>query len=232
LIQTISLQARTGWFLSDNAYDRRWAAENPSAHFGWIPDSVRGLWFYHTQMYDSAISIVTRHSFESNPWSWIVMGRPTLLFFESPTSGQKGCTVAQCSQAIIALGNPVIWWGATLAIGILLFQWALRRDWRAGAVLAGLAAGYLPWFLYQQRTIFNFYTVAFTPWVVLALTYVLGMMLGPARQSEQLRKRGALAAGMVVVLAVITFWYFLPVYNAQVIPQPSWSDRVWLPSWT
>ena len=42
-------------------------------------------------------------------------------------------------------------------------MWALRRDWRAGAILAGLAAGYLPWFDYQNRTIYTFYAVAFVP---------------------------------------------------------------------
>ena len=222
----------TGWFLSDNAYDRQWAADHPSAHFGWVPGAVRGLWFYQTQMYQSSISIDSSHPFESNPWSWLVMGRPTLLFFESPTLGQKGCKVAQCSQAITALGNPLIWWGATLAIGVLLFQWLLRRDWRAGAILAGIVAGYLPWFLYQNRTIFNFYTIAFTPWVVLAVTYVLGLILGSAWASERRRKRGAIVAGVAVVLMVISFWYFLPIYSAQVIPQSSWSARVWLPGWT
>jgi dolichyl-phosphate-mannose-protein mannosyltransferase len=33
------------------------------------------------------------------------------------------------------------------------------------------------------------------------------------------------------VLAVLVFWFFLPIYSAQVIPQPSWSDRMWLHSW-
>jgi dolichyl-phosphate-mannose-protein mannosyltransferase len=227
----VYLVSWTGWFRSDNAYDRQWAADHPTAHT-WIPDSLRSLWFYQTQMYESSINIVSSHPFESNPWSWIVMGRPTVFLLESPKLGEQGCTVAQCTQAITPLGNPVIWWGATLAIAVLLFQWALRRDWRAGAVLAGLVAGYLPWFLYQHRTIFNFYSIAFTPWVVLALTYTLGLMLGRAGQSELRRKRGALAAGTVVVLAVLAFWFFLPVYTALVIPQTSWSDRVWLPSWT
>jgi dolichyl-phosphate-mannose-protein mannosyltransferase len=167
----------------------------------------------------------------ANPWSWLVMGRPTAFHYQGPKLGEKGCEVAQCSEAITALGNPVIWWGATLAIAVLLFQWALRRDWRAGAILAGLLAGYVPWFAFQERTIFNFYAIAFTPWVVLALTYVLGMALGPQEQSEKRRKRGALATGVVVVAAVLTFWFFLPIYSAQVIPQTSWSDRMWLPSW-
>jgi len=227
----VYLASWTGWFLSDNAYDRLWAADHPSEHFGWVPDGLRSLWFYQTQMYQSSINIATSHPFESNPWSWMVIGRPTAFLYEYPKLGQEGCKVTQCSQVITSIGNPVIWWGATLAIGVLLFQWALRRDWRAGAILAGIVAGYLPWFLYQQRTIFNFYAVAFVPWVVLGLTYVLGLMLGPAVQSEQRRKRGALAAGAVVVAAVLTFWFFLPIYSAQVIPQSSWNDRMWLRSW-
>ncbi len=63
------------------------------------------------------------------------------------------------------------------------------------------------------------------------MTYALGLTLGPPEQSEKRRKRGAIAAGTVVVLAVLAFWFFLPIYNAQVIPQSSWSDRMWLPSW-
>ena len=48
---------------------------------------------------------------------------------------------------VLALGTPAIWWAACLALPVLLFLWAGRRDWRAGAILCGVAAGYLPWFL-------------------------------------------------------------------------------------
>ena len=60
-------------------------------------------------------------------------------------------------------------------------MWALRRDWRAGAILCGLFAGYLPWFFLGNRTIYSFYEVAFVPWVVLACVYVLGLIVGGAR---------------------------------------------------
>jgi len=33
------------------------------------------------------------------------------------------------------------------------------------------------------------------------------------------------------VLAVAMFAWFYPVYTGQLIPQPSWADRMWLPSW-
>ena len=53
--------------------------------------------------------------------------------------------------------------------------WLVRRDWRAGAIAAGLVGGYLPWFLYQDRTIYTFYAIAFEPWVVLAVTFLVAL---------------------------------------------------------
>ena len=78
------------------------------------------------------------HPYQTNPWSWLIQGRPTSFFYEGPKKGADGCLVDQCSKAITSIGTVSIWWGATLAIFVLLFMWALRRDWRAGAILCGL----------------------------------------------------------------------------------------------
>ena len=73
----------------------------------------------------------------------------------------------------------MLWWCAAAAI-LVAVVWLFRyRDWRAGAVLSGIVAGWLPWFAYAHRTIFTFYSIAFTPWVVLTLVYVIGLVVGP-----------------------------------------------------
>ena len=231
LILATYLVSWTGWFLASDAQYRTWGRDHPSASFGWVPDALRSLWYYHQQMYAFNIGLHTKHPYQANPWSWIVMGRPTAFYYESRKLGVDGCHVETCSKAITALGNPVIWWGATVAVGVLLFRWALRRDWRAGAILAGFVAGYLPWFIYQERTIYNFYAVAFVPWVVLALTYALGLVLGRSDADPARRTAGAVTAGGVVLLAVLAFWFFFPIFTAEVIPQAAWSDRMWLASW-
>jgi len=227
----VYLASWTGWLLSSNAYDRQWAAQNPGQGAQWLPAALRSLWHYHQQMYHFHVTLETSHPYMANPWSWIVMGRPTAFDYISPKRGELGCKVDTCSQAITALGNPVVWWGGTLAIGVLLFQWALRRDWRAGAILSGILAGYVPWFFFQDRTIYNFYAVAFVPYLAMGLAYVLGMVLGPSDADERRRRWGAALAGAVVVSAVLAFWFFLPILSAEVIPQTSWSDRMWLTSW-
>lgn len=231
-VLAVYLATWTGWFLADDSYNRTWGATHPSAGHGWVPDALRSLWNYHQQMYDFNVGLSSPHPFSANPWSWAVAGRPTAFYYDWPKLGEKGCRVAECGRIINPIGNPVVWWGGTLAIAVLLFGWALARDWRAGAVLAGLAGGYLPWFHYQARTVFDFYAVAFTPFMVLGLTYTLGLVIGPAGAQGRRRRVGLVVAGAVVLAAVLVFWFFVPVYTAQTIPKSSWADRLWLPSWS
>jgi dolichyl-phosphate-mannose-protein mannosyltransferase len=231
LTVAVYIASWTGWFASTNAYDRQWAATHKATTFAWVPDPVRSLWQYHEEMYSFHVNVTSDHPYKTNPWSWLVQGRPTSFFYEGPTKGHDGCLVAQCSKAITSVGTPTVWWGATIAIFVLLFMWALHRDWRAGAILAGLAGGYLPWFNYQHRTIFSFYEVAFVPFIVLSVTYVLGLGIGGANASPRRRRIGLLAAGVFVVATVGCFAFFYPIYTAQVIPYSQWQIRMWLPSW-
>jgi dolichyl-phosphate-mannose--protein O-mannosyl transferase len=214
-----------GWFRSTDGYYRQWGAQHTSSVAAWVPDALRSLWHYHVDAYHFHVTLDSPHPYESNPWSWLILGRPVDYHYDDQTCGHA------CTQAVLAVGNPVIWWGGTLAIAVLLVRWALGRDWRAGAILAGLLGGYLPWFLYQDRTIFSFYAVAFVPWVVLALTYVLGLLLGPPDADRYRRLWGALVAGGVVVLATMAFAWFYPIYAAPVITKQQWQDRMWLQSW-
>ncbi len=220
-----------GWFKTQGGWGRQWGAQHPSESFSVIPDAVRSLWHYHQEMYTFHVGLSSFHSYQSNPWSWIIQGRPTSFFYESSAKGEGKCTAAQCSSAITSLGTPLIWWGAVFAIFTLLIVWLGKRDWRAGAILCGITAGYLPWFAFQERTIYTFYAVAFVPWLVLALVYVIGMAIGPAQANPRRRMIGGGLSGAFVVACVVMFFFFWPVYTAQVIPYGDWSLRMWLPSW-
>ncbi len=172
----------SGWIRSDDAWDRQWAFENG----GWwsaLPDWL--LWLpslahYHYTAYSFHVGLDSEHPYMSNPWGWIVQWRPTSFYYESPDQGSMGCAVEHCSAAITSVGNPVIWGLAPIAILVALVAWIIRRDVRAGVILAGLAATWLPWFAYQERTIFTFYTIVMVPFVVLAFTYCLTLLWGRA----------------------------------------------------
>ncbi|WP_298992461.1 dolichyl-phosphate-mannose--protein mannosyltransferase [uncultured Pseudokineococcus sp.] len=226
----VYLASWAGWFASTGAHLRQYAAERPD-YLPWLPDALASLWRYHQEMYGFHVGLSSPHPYQASPESWLVQGRPTSFFYEAPTLGVDGCAVSACSRAITALGNPVVWWGGALAVVVLVGVWALRRDWRAGAVLAPLAGLYLPWFLYPERTVYTFYSVAFSPYVVLALVMVLGMVLGRPDAPPRRRRWGAAVAGAVVVAAVLAAAFFWPVWAAQVIPTEHWRWRMWFPSW-
>lgn len=229
IILAVYLGSWVGWLRSADGYLRRWGAENPSSSF--MPDALRSLWHYHEDMYSFHVSLQVHHDYMSNPWSWLIQGRPTSFFYESPKRGTAGCEVDQCSQAITSLGNPVLWWAGAASLLVVAVMWIGARDWRAGAILAGIAAGFLPWFMYQERTIYTFYAVAFVPYLVLALTYVLGLLLGGPLTTPDRRRLGTGIAGVIVVVIVAVSWFYWPVWVGDVIPYSAWRLRMWFPSW-
>jgi dolichyl-phosphate-mannose--protein O-mannosyl transferase len=231
VLPAVYLATWTSWFLSDIGWNRHGEHNPDGARLTWLPDALRNLWYYHADTWAFHLSLTSPHDWQANPWAWMVLGRPTLFFFDTYTDGHGGCHVDTCRQMITALGNPLIWWAGTLAVFVLAFRWLLSRDWRAGAALIGIIGGYLPWFMYQKRTIFEFYAVAFVPWVVLAVTYCLGLMLGPTGAGFLRRRRGAIAVSIYVFSAVMMFWYFYPVLAARIVPQFGINLRDWLHSW-
>ncbi|UZX02379.1 phospholipid carrier-dependent glycosyltransferase [Arthrobacter sp. CDRTa11] len=221
----------TGWIRSNDAYFRRWADDNPSAEWGWLPGWVRSLAHYHLEAYNFHQGLGSEHPYEASAWSWLVMGRPTSFFYESPQQGTPGCDVANCTSAILSVGNPLVWWGATVSLVVLLFWWVGRRDWRAGAVLAAVGAGYLPWFLYPERTMFYFYAVSFEPFLVLALVYCLGLVLGRAGDPPWRRRAGLYLVTLFLACVILLSAFFYPVWAAEIIPYQDWRFRMWMPSW-
>ncbi|MBD7917130.1 phospholipid carrier-dependent glycosyltransferase [Cellulomonas sp. Sa3CUA2] len=237
------LASWAGWFATDNGWDRHWAENNPGQGVQWLPPALRSLWSYHQGMWRFHSDLDTPHSYAASPLGWIVQWRPTSYYYPTEVSGltgdaaQQACGADSCSQAIVAVGNPLIWWAGAAAILVALFWLVRYRDWRAGAVLSGIVAGWLPWFAYAHRTIFTFYTIAFVPWVVLTLVYVLGLLVGPAVEDDapprdrRARRWTVAAVGVFVALVVGVGLFFYPVWAGFVIPWQQWHMRMWLPTW-
>jgi len=228
----------TSWLVHPLAYGRQWAADNPGQGVTWLPGPLRSLWKYHQDMWAFHTGLDTPHSYASHPLGWLVQWRPTSMFYPPEVSGLSGqqaqdaCGASQCSQAITAIGNPVLWVCATAAI-LVAVVWLLRfRDWRAFAVLSGIIAGWLPWFLYPNRTIFTFYSVAFVPWMVLTLVYVFTLVVGPKDELDPRARRWAVGVVAAIVgLAVAVGAFFYPIWTGMVVPYGFWHAHMWLTTW-
>jgi len=198
-----------GWLISDRGWTRN-SSENP----------LIALWNFHREIFGFHSNLDAEHNYRSHPWSWLVMGRPTSFFYESPSS----CGSEQCSQEVLALGNPLLWWFATIAVAALVGYWLHRRDRISSLILASFLAGYLPWFFFPDRTMFTFYAIVILPFLILAICYLANELL-----LQQKGARVIIALGFAVVFAV--FLYFLPINIASIITFEQWQARMWLESW-
>ncbi len=194
------------WFITNTGWDRNYSS-NP----------LFSLWHYHSEILNFHTKLTDAHPYSANPWSWLIQGRPTSFFYETP----KSCGGASCSQEILALGTPILWWAATLALLVTIGYWVSKRDWQAEILLVVIGASYLPWIAIQERTMFSFYAIAFESFLLLTLVYLLSKVLKNQRR----------IAVISTVIVLVNFLYFLPIFLGLPITYNSWSDRMWFPSW-
>ncbi|CAB5146184.1 unannotated protein [freshwater metagenome] len=206
----------SGWLFTSNGWDRNWAATQPKA---FLPDVIRNLWHYHSEILNFHTGLDDTHSYSANPWSWLILGRPTSFFYETP----KNCGATSCSQEILAIGTPLLWWSAVIALVVVIGYWLSKREPITTLIITGLAATYLPWFFFQSRTMFYFYAVSISPFLILALVFLISKLI------EAGVDRGWIYLFISVIF--LNFIYFLPIWVGIEIPYSQWLNRMWLPSW-
>jgi dolichyl-phosphate-mannose--protein O-mannosyl transferase len=207
----------TGWFISDRGWSRQWST-NPL--LSWL--------HYHSEMLNFHTGLTQTHPYQANPWSWLIMGRPTSFFYAAP----KECGAKDCAQEVLALGTPILWWVGTIALAVVIGYWIKtlihhRIDAAATIIVIGLAAGYLPWFAMQQRTVFTFYAIVIQPFLILAIVYCAKLLLGSGLKPVVSQS----IVGGLFALIVLCFLYFIPLFTAQVITYEDWRLRMWFESW-
>ncbi|HSV66025.1 MAG TPA: phospholipid carrier-dependent glycosyltransferase [Mycobacteriales bacterium] len=220
----------TGWFLSENGYNRHWADDHPS-RFTVIPGVLRSLLQYHQQMLDFHNHLRTPHFYQSEPWSWLVDGRAISYYYPSGNDAPTGCGAETCVREILAIGTPALWWLFLPALVWMVWLLVSRRDWRAGAVLMAFAAGWLTWMVNLERTMFLFYMVPLVPFLVIGVTLLLGDVLGSARASESRRLWGTAAVCGYLGLVAANLAWLHPLLVGQLVTYDRWHAVMWFASW-
>lgn len=226
----------TGWFLSDNGYDRQWVQGDVdgrawSGALAWVPYALQNLWHFASEVYAYHVGESRPHAYQANPLTWLLMIRPTSMWYQGAVQGENGCTAQNCGSEIINLANPFIWWAATAAAVYLVYRLIRYREWTTGFVLMGLAAGYLPWLLYLNRTVFQFYSIAFEPYLILALTLAIGVIIGSPGDPRWRRTGSLRLVGLYFGLVVAASVFFYPIWTGMQLDFDYLRIHWWLPTW-
>ncbi len=207
------LASWTGWFVTTGGYNRHWADSNaPGLAEPWA--SLAALGDYHSAQLAYHLAENTPHGYQANPLTWPLMVRPTAFYFD--TSCGTGCT-----EYITSVANPALWWAGVAALGWLAWLTARTHTTRYVPLLVGIAATYLPWVQYQNRTVFQFYTVLMEPFLMIALAAALLLI-------AQTRPR---VVTVFVRIATGISLFFLPVWWGTPIPLWFAALHYWFPTW-
>jgi dolichyl-phosphate-mannose--protein O-mannosyl transferase len=150
-------------------------------------------------------------------------------------------------REIVAIGNPVVFWGAIWALPYLAFAWWRKRDWMPGLLLLAVLLQYAPW-LAVARPQFSFYVAPFAPFLVLGVVWML-RDLADARLVVR-EPGGEVAvdpatgrpvvstwhpyrpvAATALVAAVALFAWFYPVLTWMRISETHQKLILWFPGW-
>ncbi|TFV63332.1 UNVERIFIED_ORG: phospholipid carrier-dependent glycosyltransferase [Bacillus sp. AZ43] len=222
------LASFTGWFLGETSQGKAWAQQNPDTAFPWIPDALRSLWHEHAKWLEFHGGLSSPHPWESGPWSWLVNGRPILLWNPQGLTDSAG---DQVIRYILMVGTPTLWFAFVPALVWLAWRIVARRDPSSVPVAVAIAAGWLTWFMNPERTMFIFYMAPALPFFVLAVVLVLQDVLGQAGADSLRRQIGLGAVCLYVALVGATFVFFYPVLTGQPLSHSEWLLRMWFPSW-
>jgi dolichyl-phosphate-mannose-protein mannosyltransferase len=148
----------------------------------------------HRKMFAANFGLGAGHPNASSWWGWPFMWRPVYYFAEG-------------DRAIYLLGNPVVWWGSS--IGLVLILWNIFRgsweDFRAnGAHCAPYLISFVPYF-FIPRVLFLYH---YLPSLVFA---VMAVVLWLDRSGRQGTFPWLLAAIPVGFAVVSPFTFGLPL---------------------
>ncbi len=161
------------------------------------------------EMFDSNKSITGGHPYGSRWYSWPLLQRPIWYYVDG-------------KQYIYLLGNPLLWWLATIAAVVMLWrifdekkQRKLVNIFLAGAFLVS----WLPFMLITRvMFLYHYFT---------ALIFSILMLAVLVDQIPQKRK-------VVIALAVVcglSFVFFAPLSYGLPLNEKALSWHMWLPSW-
>lgn len=230
----VYLTSWTGWLVTDGGYDRHAAdAEPATGLFSWVPLSLQSLWKYHETIYRSMTGITSEHGYMSPAWQWPLLWRPTSMWAHATADGQDGCAggAGGCLEVLYSMPNPLLWYAAIAGGLYLLYRFVLDRDWRHAIILVAIAATWIPWLAYPERTVFQFYTIVMWPFLLLALTFALRAIAGAPGDGTERRLAGqrVVLVYLAVVVALSIFWY--PLWSAVQVPYEFYRLHNWMTGW-
>lgn len=164
-----------------------------------------------TSYQTNLIGIKSTHPYSSKWYTWPLMNR-TIFYW----SGNN--------EKIYLLGNPLLWWGSTIAVIIFILLFLKNAWWKdstAFLLLLGYISTYAP-FIPVPRILFLYHYFAPLVFAVMILIFLINKL--PYRYKIVL-------LFLYALIVFVHFLYFSPLTYGLKINDSQYQQRVWLETW-
>ena len=158
----------------------------------------------NVQMFQSNQRLTATHPYSSQWYTWPFMTRPIFYWVND-------------NARIYFFGNPIIWWGSTVAVLLSLMYIVRHRIIRI--LLGGYFLNLLP-FIGIKRVMFLYHYLTGLIFAILILIYLI----------EKQKHARKIFIGLAIA-SVAAFIYFAPLTYGLPLSPKAYETRVWLPSW-
>lgn len=180
------------------------------------------------EMYTAQSSLNdTTHPYASKWYSWPVEARGVYYWQGTQVDGKQG--------HIYLLGNPVVWWGSAAAAVVAFLLWLIRpkllgrRRLLVAFLLVGYAVNFVP-FAFIDRPMFLYHYLFALIFAILLACVLLGLLFDWQKQKYG-RKAVTQTSWAIVIVALLSFLYFIPISYGFPLSQADLMQHMWLPSW-
>jgi dolichyl-phosphate-mannose--protein O-mannosyl transferase len=194
-----------------------------------LPNPLGDLIDYQRSSFEYHKNLTATHPYGSPAWSWPFLSRPVLYYAEYTGLGTDHWTGQPLVAWMADLGNPWIWWTSLPCVLSLPYFIVRHRSFPAAVILLGFITQYLPWMVIT-RVIFMYHMFGGLIFMILALAFVLAQM------AQRIPRAGKQILVAHLVMAVLFFGYFYPVWTALPISNsalyiapgtPIWGPKIW-----
>ena len=171
------------------------------------------LFPFQSEMLQTQSASMASHPYQSSWWQWPLMIRPIWYLFSKTEDNY---------QAILLVGNPVIYWGGLLILLISISERLKNRstEYRFTALIYFFSV--LICILIPKKIGFFYYYNLSAVALVLMITAFF----------TSFDQRGVRALGWYTALSGLMFAYFYPIISALSLPaDDTWTQWVWMKSW-
>lgn len=239
-------------------------------YVSWLPyiqvdPGNSNFWQLQAETYDyhKRVGGIEAHPYCSPWYSWPLMLRPVAYFYQTAQATGDGSVLPELSPTnnaaniiydVHAMGNPILWWFSTVAVGLftlllLLRLWqstvsfhsstptasedrlrasvkplSMAHTWTIAYLLINWAANFLPW-VRVTRCVFIYHYMESLVFAVMLLALLIDRWL----QSHHQWQKTAAVTVTSLVLGGFIFW--MPLFLGLPLSPGALQLRRWLSSW-